>query len=106
LWFFSFSLFVMAQKLFNRIIQALHHPYFFALPYPTHPSKLPKAKNAPSSRPLPLEELDVNSPAFSPKPAVLAKKDGETNRSKRKASGTEGIGEGRNVARRLDFTGS
>jgi len=86
--------------------ETLFHPYFFALPYPTHPSKLPKAKNAHSSRPHPLEELDANSPAFSPKPAVPVKKGAETNRSKRKTSITEGIGEGRNVARKLDFTGS
>lgn len=73
------------------------------MPYPTHPSKLPKAKSAHSSRLLPLEELDANSPILSPKPD-LSTRNADHARLKRKASGVEGSGEGRNVARKLDFT--
>ncbi|KAF8489308.1 kinase-like domain-containing protein [Gautieria morchelliformis] len=87
--------------------EALHHPYFFALPFPTHPSKLPKTKNPLAPRPLPLEELDANSPAFSPKPTLPSKNGTETNRLKRKSSATDAIEtEGRHVARRLDFSAS
>ncbi|KAG8943380.1 TFIIH complex serine/threonine-protein kinase subunit kin28, partial [Tulasnella sp. 419] len=41
--------------------EALHHPYFFALPYPSHPSKLPKV-SAPSTKtagkPLQVDDFD------------------------------------------------
>ncbi|KAJ7281957.1 kinase-like domain-containing protein [Mycena rebaudengoi] len=71
---------------------ALHHPYFFALPYPSHPSKLPKCA-AQLTAALPLEELDGNT---------LGAK---TNRLKRKLSSPGDDGKGRPaVARRLDFT--
>ncbi|KAF6761554.1 CMGC/CDK/CDK7 protein kinase [Ephemerocybe angulata] len=38
--------------------EALSHPYFFALPYPTHPSKLPKCSTRQDTPP-PLEDENV-----------------------------------------------
>lgn len=82
-------------------IQALNHPYFFALPYPTYPSKLPKTAAqtaAASSRPL--DEVDGNvdpSGGGGPDKAAGSKK------LKRKLSGPD---LSRNIARKLDFTAS
>lgn len=77
---------------------ALNHPYFFALPHPSHPSKLPKpAAKASSSQPL--EEVDGNVDFSGPGPGVKAN---PPNKLKRKVSSDE-LG-GRPVARRLDFT--
>ncbi|KAH8111013.1 Pkinase-domain-containing protein [Phellopilus nigrolimitatus] len=78
---------------------ALSHAYFFALPNPTHPSKLPKSAN--QQAPRPLEEVDGNVNQDAPGPAVKANAP-NANRLKRKASITDA--ETRSVARRLDFT--
>ncbi|THH10359.1 hypothetical protein EW145_g1399 [Phellinidium pouzarii] len=78
---------------------ALNHAYFFALPYPTLPSKLPKTAN--QLAPRPLEEVDGNVDQDVSGPAVKAMAP-NANRLKRKASITEA--ETRSVARRLDFT--
>lgn len=77
-------------------LEALHHPYFTGLPYPTHPSKLPR----PASRtPRPLEEVDGNVDMVDTGPGVKA---AAPNRLKRKLSSPmEGL---RPLARRLDFT--
>ena len=70
--------------------QALEHPYFFALPYPSHPSKLPKPAKKDTGAPL--DEVDGNvDPARA-----------NGNKLKRKHSADELAG--RPVARRLDFT--
>jgi cyclin-dependent kinase 7 len=77
--------------------QALYHPYFFALPYPSHPSKLPKctSKLTTSS---PLEEVDGNVDMNPPAAGVKAK----SSLLKRKLTSPE---DGRRtIARRLDFT--
>jgi len=76
---------------------ALSHPYFFALPNPTHPSKLPKSANPLAARPLPLEEIDGNAAAQKASVKTLA-----ANSKKRKL--TADTLEARSVARRLDFT--
>ena len=78
--------------------QALHHPYFFALPLPTLPSKLPKSASQASSRAL--EEVDGNVDLSGPGPSVKA---ALPNRLKRKLSSPSN---GRSIARRLDFTQS
>ncbi|KAF9031354.1 CMGC/CDK/CDK7 protein kinase, partial [Hymenopellis radicata] len=78
-------------------IDALHHPYFSALPYPTHPLKLPKcASQLAAARPL--EEVDGNVDMNSAGPGVKAK------RPKRKLSSPYEDGKSRSIARRLDFT--
>lgn len=88
-------------------IDALSHPYFTSLPYPTHPSKLPKTAN--QLAPRALEEVDGNVDLTGgPGPAVKANAPrgqglGQMPGLKRKASLTEA--ETRTVARRLDFTG-
>lgn len=76
---------------------ALNHPYFFALPYPTHPSKLPKtaAQTAASSRPL--DEVDGNVDPSGGGPDKVA----GSKKLKRKLSGLD---LSRNIARKLDFT--
>lgn len=80
---------------------ALSHPYFFALPNPTHPSKLPKVTSKQSARALPLEELDGN--------AAAQKAPVNTNTSmgrKRKHSEAEdglSLPDRRTIARKLDF---
>ncbi|KAL5513242.1 KIN28 [Sanghuangporus vaninii] len=80
---------------------ALNHPYFFASPYPTHPSKLPKTAN--QLAPRALEEVDGNVDHNVPGPGVKANAPGKVStRLKRKASITDA--ETRSVARRLDFT--
>lgn len=80
------------------IIQALFHPYFTALPYPTHPSKLPKCSTQFSARPL--EEVDENIDMNSTGPAVKA----NNSRPKRKLSSPNDDSKTRSIARRLDFT--
>jgi len=78
---------------------ALMHPYFFALPYPTHPSKLPKASKPLAPRPLPLEEIDGNA-----SPGLNVKAGDPTIRLKRKAMDEDNSNR-RSVSRKLDFTG-
>jgi len=80
--------------------EALQHPYFFALPYPTHPSKLPKATKPLAPRPLPLEEIDGNA---SPGLNVKAASGDLTVRLKRKAA-EDGTPNRRSVSRKLEFT--
>ncbi|KAH9169911.1 kinase-like domain-containing protein [Lactarius sanguifluus] len=82
---------------------ALNHPYFFALPYPTHPSKLPKTiaqTTAAASRPLDEVDgnVDLNSGAG---PGAKAAGTVPPKKLKRKLSGHE---ISRNIARKLDFT--
>ena len=80
-------------------LQALNHPYFFALPNPTHPSKLPKPPSMQSSRPL--DELDGNADPDSSGPGVKA---AGPNKRKRKLSGSGRGGKtDRLVSRKLDF---
>jgi len=76
-------------------LKALNHPYFFALPYPTHPSKLPKtaAQTAAASRPLDEADGNVVDPGGG--------KAGPQKKLKRKLSGHD---LSRNIARKLDFT--
>ncbi|KAG6333535.1 hypothetical protein ID866_5546 [Astraeus odoratus] len=76
---------------------ALHHAYFTALPYPTHPSKLPKPAPKTSSRPL--EEVDGNVEMTDTNPGAKA---AVPNRLKRKLSSP--MEDLRPLARRLDFT--
>ncbi|KXN86568.1 Serine/threonine-protein kinase crk1 [Leucoagaricus sp. SymC.cos] len=77
-------------------LDALNHPYFFALPYPTHPSKLPKCSTVVNK---PLDEVDANVEMNSTGPGVKATSKG----LKRKlASPTEA--RARSIARRLDFS--
>ncbi|KAG1811387.1 Pkinase-domain-containing protein [Suillus subaureus] len=76
---------------------ALNHAYFFALPHPSHPSKLPKPA-AQTSRPL--EELDGNVDIASAGPGVKAV---APNKLKRKLTSPDGT-DLRPLARRLDFT--
>ena len=79
---------------------ALNHAYFSALPYPTHPSKLPKTANQIAAAQA-LEEVDGNVDLNVSGPAVKAANP-NFNKLKRKASITDA--EARAVARRLDFT--
>jgi cyclin-dependent kinase 7 len=90
----------MDKLAFNLSDQALEHPYFFALPYPTHPSKLPKASKPLAPRALPLEEIDGNA-----SPGLNVKAPGP-NKLKRKATEvvSESSVERRSVSRKLDFT--
>jgi cyclin-dependent kinase 7 len=84
------------------INKALNHPYFFALPYPTHPSKLPKtAAQTASASARPLDEVDGNVEPSGPAPG--AKAAAPSKKLKRKLSGNE---ISRNIARKLDFTGT
>ncbi|KAF9245302.1 kinase-like domain-containing protein [Melanogaster broomeanus] len=77
--------------------EALHHAYFTSLPYPTHPSKLPKPLSSQTSRPL--EEVDGNVDLSAPGPAVKA---AAPNKLKRKLSSP--TNDLRPFARRLDFS--
>jgi len=79
--------------------EALNHPYFFALPYPSHPSKLPKSTSVASSRPL--EEVDGNVDLSLAGPAVKA---APPNRLKRKLNSPGDELTNRTIARRLDFS--
>ncbi|KAI0343218.1 Pkinase-domain-containing protein [Trametopsis cervina] len=76
---------------------ALHHPYFSALPYPTHPTKLPKPAKKDTG---PLEEVDGNVDFDGMGPGVKAN---PPNKLKRKLS-QESEFNSRAIARRLDFT--
>ncbi|KAF9531727.1 kinase-like domain-containing protein [Crepidotus variabilis] len=81
--------------------EALSHPYFFALPYPTLPPKLPKCSAqlaAAAAAARPLEEVDGNVEMNSTGPGVKAKNTG----LKRKLTSPEDAK--RSIARRLDFT--
>ena len=90
------SSFFLGVDLSDAMIQALNHPYFFALPYPTHPSKLPKCTTVANK---PLDEVDPNVSMTSHGPSVKATAKG----LKRKlASPTEA--KARSIARRLDFS--
>jgi len=81
--------------------EALHHPYFFALPYPTFPSKLPKCSTQLASRPL--EEVDGNVDMNSTGPGVKARHNGSLKR-KLTSPDAASEGKGRSIARRLDFS--
>ena len=87
----------LTSSLCFACLQALNHPYFFALPYPTHPSKLPKtaAQTAASSRPLDEIDGNIDPSGGGPDKAAGSKK------LKRKLSGPD---LSRNIARKLDFT--
>ncbi|KAG9099150.1 TFIIH complex serine/threonine-protein kinase subunit kin28 [Ceratobasidium sp. UAMH 11750] len=76
---------------------ALHHIYFFNAPYPTHPSRLPKASTPLAPRPLPPDELEGKDVL----PGVKAS--GTKVGTKRKASGNHEERE-RSVSRKLVFT--
>ncbi|KAH9935916.1 CMGC/CDK/CDK7 protein kinase [Epithele typhae] len=73
---------------------ALDHPYFSALPYPSHPSKLPKPVKKEAA--VSLEELDGNADGGG-----LDVRAGNPNKLKRKHSSDD---LSRPVARRLDFS--
>ncbi|KIM82969.1 hypothetical protein PILCRDRAFT_447116 [Piloderma croceum F 1598] len=79
--------------------EALNHPYFFALPNPSHPSKLPKSSNMASTRAL--EEVDGNVDQNVAGPAVKA---AAPNRLKRKLNSPGDELASRSIARRLDFS--
>ncbi|KAJ3475697.1 hypothetical protein NLI96_g11664 [Meripilus lineatus] len=79
--------------------EALNHPYFFDLPYPSHPSKLPKPAKKET---MPLDDMDGNVEMTGSGPGVRAK--APNNKLKRKLSTDEGGP--RSIARRLDFTKS
>lgn len=74
-------------------VKALSHPYFFAMPYPTHPSKLPKPAKLNTA--LPLEEVDGNVD-------LNGSKANPQSKLKRKHSIDE-LGS-RSIARKLDFS--
>jgi cyclin-dependent kinase 7 len=78
-------------------MQALFHSYFTGLPYPTHPSKLPKCSTQLTGRPL--DEVDGNVEMNSTGPGVKA----NSSRLKRKLSSSDEA-KTRSIARRLDFT--
>ncbi|TFK26240.1 CMGC/CDK/CDK7 protein kinase [Coprinopsis marcescibilis] len=69
--------------------EALHHPYFHALPYPTHPSKLPKPVMKQATPPL----ADLEN----------VEKDRKKKGTKRKLSSPLEASAARSIARRLDF---
>ncbi|KDQ18931.1 hypothetical protein BOTBODRAFT_28411 [Botryobasidium botryosum FD-172 SS1] len=69
---------------------ALYHPYMFSLPYPTHPSKLPKASAPMQPRPVHIEETEGQGAALSAKA------------TKRKAS-EDPFENSKPVSRRLEF---
>jgi len=78
--------------------QALSHPYFFALPYPTHPSKLPKSVTQAAASG-PFDEVDGNVDLNGNSgPGV---KVAPPKKLKRKLSGHD---ISRNIARKLDFS--
>ncbi|KAF8909315.1 kinase-like domain-containing protein, partial [Gymnopilus junonius] len=79
--------------------EALHHPYFFALPNPTFPSKLPKCSTQLFARPL--EEVDGNVELNPTGPGVKAR---NVNLKRKLTSPESGESKGRSIARRLDFS--
>ncbi|KAG8731651.1 TFIIH complex serine/threonine-protein kinase subunit kin28 [Ceratobasidium sp. 428] len=76
---------------------ALNHTYFFNAPYPTHPSRLPKASTPLAPRPLPPDELEGKEALSG------VKASGTKLGTKRKASGSHEERE-RSVSRKLVFT--
>ena len=87
--------------------QALNHSYFFALPNPTHHSKLPKPTSKQAPRTLPLEELDGNAAA---KNAAVNTDVANARKRKRESGGGPGepapAPDKRSVSRKLDFASS
>ena len=80
---------------------ALSHPYFFALPYPTHPSKLPKTSAQLAAAQRALDEADGGNVEPDGKgPGVKARP------PKRKLSEANELAASRNIARKLDFGAS
>ncbi|THU86232.1 Pkinase-domain-containing protein [Dendrothele bispora CBS 962.96] len=80
-------------------LEALNHPYFFAIPYPTHPSKLPRCAAQLASRAAEeAEGGDIDK--MSTGPGVKA---AEPNNRKRKLTSPEEF-RVRSIARKLDFT--
>lgn len=77
-------------------IDALNHPYFFALPYPSHPSKLPMPAKKESN--LQMDEVDGNVDFVPVGPGVKAN---PPNKLKRKLDDEDDST--RSIARRLDF---
>ncbi|KAI0057458.1 Pkinase-domain-containing protein [Artomyces pyxidatus] len=77
--------------------EALNHPYFSALPYPSHPSKLPKCAAQLASAKV-LEEVNGNVDPVGQGPGVKA---APPKRAKRKLSDDD---ISRNIARKLDFS--
>jgi cyclin-dependent kinase 7 len=72
---------------------ALSHSYFTSMPYPTHPSKLPKPTNHNSSGAL--EEVDANVNSEG--------RPGPANKLKRKLT-SPADGKARLISRKLDFS--
>jgi cyclin-dependent kinase 7 len=81
--------------------QALDHPYFHAMPYPSHPSKLPKTAAAVASAVE--EELDGNTAPTGDGPAVKARRPAPLKRKASALIEPEAIERSRSLARRLDF---
>ncbi|KAG8898950.1 TFIIH complex serine/threonine-protein kinase subunit kin28 [Tulasnella sp. 403] len=78
---------------------ALHHPYFFTLPHPTHPSKLPKVTPPTKAKPLQVDDYEDDIQAETTARALKGRG------SKRKAADAGDDDERRPVpARRLEFT--
>jgi len=80
--------------------EALHHPYFFAIPHPSHPSKLPKCST--QLAPRPLGDVDGNVDMASSGPGVKAA--APKVRLKRKLTSPTDDSRSRSIARKLDFT--
>ncbi|KAG8974953.1 TFIIH complex serine/threonine-protein kinase subunit kin28 [Tulasnella sp. 425] len=78
----------------------LHHPYFFTLPHPTHPSKLPKVAPTTKAKPLQVDDYEDDMQA-----EISARAFGARG-SKRKASDVADDSDRRQPgpARRLDFS--
>lgn len=83
--------------------KALHHPYFEALPYPTHPSKLPKCAETVARHQAEAEEAaeEVTNAANAGKMTVNKI---NPNRLKRKLMSPTEDGKTRTIARKLDFS--
>jgi len=75
-------------------LQGLNHAYFFAFPYPSHPSKLPKCSSVANKA---ADEEDVNVDVTIPDAKATSK-----GVKRRLASPTEV--KARSIARRLDFS--
>ncbi|KAG8930601.1 TFIIH complex serine/threonine-protein kinase subunit kin28 [Tulasnella sp. 408] len=78
----------------------LHHPYFFTLPHPTHPSKLPKVAPTTKAKPLQVDDYEDDMQT-----EISARAFGARG-SKRKASDVADDSDRRQPgpARRLDFS--
>ncbi|KAJ3721057.1 kinase-like domain-containing protein [Lentinula raphanica] len=81
--------------------EALLHPYFFAIPHPTHPSKLPKCTT--QMAPRPLGEVDGNVDMAGSGPGVKAAAPNK-GRLKRMMTSPMDDSRTRSIARKLDFT--